>query len=96
MIFERLDALEAKVKDTVAELAHLRGVRDTVEARLRAAEAELAERNRELSGLRAEQQEVLGRVESLLGAIDETASSPTEPLPAQRRGDNGQSRPTRI
>jgi len=82
-VIERLAALEAKVRETLAELEQGRRAREAMEARLQTLESDLrarekevvsllAERERdtaEMNRLRAEREEVRSRVEGLLGEI---------------------------
>jgi chromosome segregation ATPase len=93
VIFERLDALEVRVRETLAELGQLRSLRDQLEDKLRAAEVKLAERDKQLELLQAEREEARTRVEAMLWAIEQ-AGVPEggEPAATRRGGDNGQSR----
>lgn len=83
VVLERLVALEMKVREALAELEETRRAREiseekarTLEAHLRSREQEIAalaaQRERdavELTRMRAERDEVRGRVEGLLGEI---------------------------
>lgn len=83
-ILERLELLDAKVRETLAELSQARKQRDALTARVQTLEGELAARDErlaalraeregeqaELNRLRAEREDVRGRVEGLLGEID--------------------------
>jgi len=83
LVVERLVALEMKVREALAELEEARRAREmseekvrTLEAHLRSREQEFAalaaQRERdsaELARMRAERDEVRGRVEGLLGEI---------------------------
>ncbi|MFB3817150.1 MAG: hypothetical protein ACE147_05745 [Candidatus Methylomirabilales bacterium] len=95
MIFERLDALEVKVRETLAELGQLRSLREQLEDKLRAAEARLAERDTELELLRKEREDARARVEAMLWEIEQARAPQGAEAPAVSRGDNGQSRATR-
>jgi chromosome segregation ATPase len=75
-VLERLQALEMKVREVLAELERARRVRETLEADLRSRNQEMAalqaDRQRdgaELARLRAERDEVRKRVEGLLEEI---------------------------
>ena len=75
-VLERLQALEMKVREVLAELERTRRVRETLEAELRTRSQEMAvlqaDRQRdgaELARLRAERDEVRKRVEGLLEEI---------------------------
>ncbi len=82
-VLERLTALETKVRETLAEMAEDRRARETLQAHVCALEDDLrsreqqimtiqAERDRgaaEMARLRAERDEVRGRVEGLLAEI---------------------------
>lgn len=82
-VLERLQLLESKVRETLAELERARGEREELEAKVQSLQAALrsreeevaahaAERERgeaELTRLRAERDEIRLRVEGLLGEI---------------------------
>ncbi len=82
-VLERLTALETKVRETLAELEDARRTRETLQAQIRALEADLRSREQEtvtilaareqdgaeLARLRAERDEVRRRVEGLLTEI---------------------------
>ncbi len=82
-ILERLELLDAKVREALADAARVRGQREALAAQVQTLEGELAAREEhlaalraaqerdqaELARLRAERDEVRGRVESLLGEI---------------------------
>ncbi len=96
MIFERLDALEAKVRETLAELSQLRSLREQLEERLRATEATLAERDKALELLRGEREEARRRVEAVLAALEQAGvAGAAEGVAPRRGGENGQSRSSR-
>ncbi len=83
VVLERLTALEMKVRETLAELEDARRARETLQAQVRALEADLRSREQEivtilaarerdgaeLARLRAERDEVRTRVEGLLTEI---------------------------
>lgn len=93
MIFERLDALEVKVRETLAELGQLRSLREQLEDKLRAADARLAERDKQVELLQAEREEARTRVEAMLWAIEQAqAVGGAEAVATPRSGDNRQSR----
>jgi uncharacterized coiled-coil DUF342 family protein len=82
-VLTRLNELEAKVRDALAELAQARGEREALLAKVRALQAELqsrdqaaaalcAERDRdaaEVAHLRAEREEIRTKVDGLLADI---------------------------
>ena len=82
-VLERLQVLEGKVRETLAELVQVRSAREALEAKVQTFQAELrsreqeatalqADRSRleaEVSRLLAERKEVQVRVEGLLGEI---------------------------
>lgn len=83
VVLERLIALEMKVRETLAELEDARRARETLQAQVRALEADLRSREQEivtilaarerdeaeLARMRAERDEVRTRVEGLLTEI---------------------------
>lgn len=83
VVLERLTALEMKVRETLAELEDARRARETLQAQVRALEADLRSREQEivtilaarerdeaeLARMRAERDEVRTRVEGLLTEI---------------------------
>jgi phage shock protein A len=97
MMLERVAALEAKVRETLAELRELRNARDTLEAQLRAAEGALKARDTALAALMADGEEARGRVDAMLGALEQAAAAESpESIPPPPRGhETGQSRSAR-
>lgn len=83
-VLERLQALEARLRRTLAEIGEARAAQEALAAKVQALEAELRARDQalgaarterergsaELVRLRAERDEVRGRVEGLLGEIN--------------------------
>ena len=82
-VLERLQILEGKVRETLAELVQSRSAREALEAKVRALQVELGSREQEAAALQAdrsrleaevsrllsERKEVQTRVEGLLGEI---------------------------
>ena len=71
-VLERLEALERRVRETLAELEETRRGRGALEKEIQALQAELRSREQEaaeITRLRAEREEVRGRVEGLLAEI---------------------------
>jgi len=63
---ERLEQLEKSVKQAAEAIAQLRKEREGLQARLQAAERDLAE----LASLRQERREVLAQVDNMLKELD--------------------------
>ncbi len=82
-VLERLQVLERKVRETLAELVQLRSAREALEGKVQTLQAELSSRKQEAASLQAdrsrleaevsrllsERKEVQARVEGLLGEI---------------------------